>query len=170
MTRTNREALPGWTTMCRPSTPYGSNPANRALEHSPENVCGTLGACILEPPKDIQLSVWFVCWFGVFHWTLHIYLFLVLTIAVNIKSPRYRLSIADECPMRKVLLKNISKKVWSIVNPISSTGWLSLINLLPPGWCQKMASFWQNSRIQILSRENLMEHHGGWLAVTASHD
>jgi hypothetical protein len=28
-----------------------------------ENNCGTLGACTCFPRKDIQLRVWFVCWF-----------------------------------------------------------------------------------------------------------
>ena len=65
MTHTNREAPCQVEPMSTSSPPFGIKLANRALEHVPcKSRCGTLGACTRFPRKDIQLRVWFVCWFG----------------------------------------------------------------------------------------------------------
>ena len=63
---------PGQVTTPCCSPPLLDQLGQRALELEltlapDENLCGTLGACTCFPRKDIQLRVWFVCWFGCFN-------------------------------------------------------------------------------------------------------
>ena len=121
---------PGQVTTPCCSPPLLDQLGQRALELEltlapDENLCGTLGACTCFPRKDIQLRVWFVCWFGCFNWTLHRY--PIQFVNWSVTDPGLAFISQTNSWMGK-MMKN--HQVWTLFSNKPMWGWSNVLNLI----------------------------------------